>query len=287
VIIDSIICVAVITRRFFARAILIMRFCKPGTAARRMHQLARQVHVIAAARERYRQVVRLDQRGGLDVFLVLVGQRRRGQAAALAVEPLVVRQHAAAHHPANDLMAFDFDDIEFEHAVIEQQHRTLADIPGQVFVIQPDAFLVTQSVQRGIEDENVTLVQDDLVVLEFSHTDLRALQVGQDADSAPHYRRSRTYRFGTLHMILHRAMREIHPYQVDAGANHLLQHFLVAGSGPQRCDYFGSTQHNGHLQLQPPPQPSVSFCARCSSISTAGNFLPSRNSRKAPPAVEI
>src|SRR5450759_2972810 len=33
VIIDSIICVAVITRRFFSRAILIMRFCNPGTAA--------------------------------------------------------------------------------------------------------------------------------------------------------------------------------------------------------------------------------------------------------------
>ena len=32
---------------------------------------------------------------------------------------------------------------------------------------------------------------------------------------------------------------------------------------------------------------SLPYAARCSRISTAGSFLPSRNSRKAPPPVEI
>ena len=46
--------------------------------------------------------------------------------------------------------------------------------------------------------------------------------------------------------------------------------------------------HFSSTYLKPRNQAVVAwFCARCSRISTAGNVLPSRNSRNAPPPVEI
>ena len=74
----------------------------------------------------------------------------------------------------------------------------------------------------------------------------------------------------------------IPPYgEFDSGPIHpggdQFPHALgVAGRRTQRGDDLGrALERNRHP------------AARCSSISTAGNFLPSRNSRKAPPAVEM
>ena len=69
-----------------------------GLAAGGAQQLPRHVHVGAGLRERHREVVGVDLRRGADVLDVLGRERRRGQPAALPVDALVVRQHAAVAH---------------------------------------------------------------------------------------------------------------------------------------------------------------------------------------------
>ena len=182
-------------------------FCDQQTLATRcMHQFACQLHVVRRTREGHRQKIRLDQRGSLDVFLVLVSQRGCGESATLAVDTLVVGQHAAAHNHAMHFCALDAGDVKFQHAVVEQQYRADIYILGQFLVIQPDALLVAKTFQRSIENESIALVQGDFVVLEFAHANLRTLQVGQDTDSAACGFGCGAHLLGAAHVILCRTM---------------------------------------------------------------------------------
>jgi hypothetical protein len=78
-----------------ARSILAIRPGGGRRLARHVAQLARQLHVGGVLRETHRHIVGLEAHGGLDVVHVLGRQRRRGQAAALLVDALVVGQLAA------------------------------------------------------------------------------------------------------------------------------------------------------------------------------------------------
>ncbi len=85
-----------------ARSILAMSSAWPPAArssSRAMYMSAPDL------RKRHREIVGLDLRGGADVLHVLGGERRRGQPAALAVDALVVGQHAAVAHDGVDLGA--------------------------------------------------------------------------------------------------------------------------------------------------------------------------------------
>src|SRR5690606_40104813 len=71
-------------------------------------------------------------------------------------------------------------------------------------------------------------------------------------------------------------MREIHAHDVDACAQHPLEDVRVARCGSQGGDDLGRAlggPEHGH--------------ARSASAATAGSVLPSRNSRNAPPPVEM
>ena len=75
-------------------------------------------------------------------------------------------------------------------------------------------------------------------------------------------------------MIGELAVREIDPHHVDARAHHVGKDLGIVRGRTERRDDFGATQNEAHA-------------ARCSRISTAGSFLPSTNSRNAPPPVEM
>ncbi|KAG1241430.1 hypothetical protein G6F68_016732 [Rhizopus microsporus] len=79
----------------------------PRLAAGFGQQGARFVDVAAIARERHGHIVQFHFGRELDVNAVLVGQAGRGQAAAAAVDALVVRQRSAHGHGRVDLIAFD------------------------------------------------------------------------------------------------------------------------------------------------------------------------------------
>ena len=125
-----------------------------GFAAGGAQQLPRHVHVRARFRKRHREKIHLDRGGGADVVHVLGRERRRGQAAAAAVDALVVRQHAAVVHAAVHPVALDPFHLEFDAAVVEQQHVARAHVARQFLIVQTDALLVAE-LAIGVENESV------------------------------------------------------------------------------------------------------------------------------------
>ena len=233
-IIDSIICVAVMVMRFFSRAMRIMRFCSAGTtasptstarspratmmqseasrmsssagyrlraldlrhrqrpAARLVHEIARPAHVFARAGKRDAEEIRLELGGDPDVLLVLLGQRGRGQAAALAVDALVVGQRSALLHDASDARPPDRRHAQHDAPVVEQQRVARPHVVGQLLVVEPDRMLVAQRA-LGVEHELRARRERDLAVPEAADADLGALQVDQHADRAARLARERAH----------------------------------------------------------------------------------------------
>ena len=104
--------------------------------------------------------------------------------------------------------------------------------------------------------------------------DLRTLQVAEHTHVAAGLARRFPHQLQAPRVIGERAVREIDPHHIDAGTHHVGKHLGVVRGGTERRDDFGPTQNEAHA-------------ARCSRISTAGSFLPSTNSRNAPPPVEM
>jgi len=139
--------------------------------------------VLARARERHAEVVGFQFRGRSDVFHVLGGECRRGQATALAVDALVVREHATLVDDGVDLRPLDRGHGEHDQAVVEQQRVARPHVLRQAFVIEADALVVAQ-LAAGVQDELRTRLEHCLAMLELADADLRPLQVHQYADRA-------------------------------------------------------------------------------------------------------
>jgi hypothetical protein len=248
-------------------------------------QLARHVHVFLVLRKGHGQVFRVDRDRGLHVVHVLGRQRRRRQAAAHAVDAFVVRQSAADLDARDDRGAADRLDAQANQPVVEQQDDAGSDVVGQLLVIESDAFLVAQ-VPRGVERELLAGLEHDLAGSELADADLRALQVGHDRDLATQRSRRIAHHARAPLVVRRGAMRKIQPYDVDAGSEHSRQHVGGAAGRTERGDYFGRALHRGS-RLKRIVVAAVQRAARCSRIATAGSVLPSRNSRNAPPPVEM
>src|SRR5205085_12158465 len=104
----------------------------------------------------------------------------------------------------------------------------------------------------------------------------RALEVHHDPDRALDLAAALAHELRALHVVFGRAMREIEAHDVDAREEHAFEGGGVARGGPECRDDLGAALGLVHR-----------FSARCSRISNAGSFLPSRNSRNAPPPVEM
>ena len=94
----------------------------------------------------------------------------------------------------------------------------------QILVVEPDALLVAERASR-IEDEFFALDQRDLAIFKFADANLRSLQITEDADGAPEAGGDFADAVGAGQMIVGRAMREIHPHDIDAGSDHAFENF--------------------------------------------------------------
>jgi hypothetical protein len=211
-------------------------------AARGAHQLPRHVHVGAALGEGHRQVVGLDLGRGADVLHVLGGERGRGEPAALAVDALVVGEHAAVAHHGMHLLAAHAGDVQHDLAVVEQQHGAGHHVVGQLLVVQTDARAVAH-LRGGVEYEALPLLQADLAFLELADADLGALQVAQDGDGATELARQFLHQRGARLVILRRAVREVEAHHVDARADHALEDGGIGRRRPEGRDDLGAAEH--------------------------------------------
>ena len=124
--------------------------------------LPRQVHVLGAAQEGDGDVIGADGGGEADVVLVLVGQRRGRETAALLVDALVVGEFAAVHHVAMDVRADHRLDQQLDGPVVEQQGVARGDVLDQFRVCGTDAPLIAAVLGAiGIEDEGVAVGELD------------------------------------------------------------------------------------------------------------------------------
>ena len=133
----------------------------------------------------------------------------------------------------------------------------------------------------------------DVVRLNFSHGSAR-----DHVDLATLVRETAR----ALDMVGAGAVREVEAYDVDAGGEHAPQDLRVAAGGTERGDDFRGAEHRGNPvnagararrrhaagnDRRQPRRRSRASRARSSSTSIAGSLLPSRNSRNAPPPVEM
>src|SRR6185437_16796972 len=185
-------------------------------SAGRAHELARHVHVFLALREGDGEVVGLELDRGLDVVHVLRRQRGRRQAAAHAVDALVVRQRSTEYDTRDDPRTIDGFDIELDQSVIEQQHGSRPDVVDELAIIETDARRVAE-LAIGVEDEARAGHELDLAFREAADPYLRSLQVGHDRDLAPLRAGDLAHVLRALDMIGRDTVREIEPYDVHTG----------------------------------------------------------------------
>src|SRR3982751_3676676 len=86
------------------------------------HQLACEIHVRGISRERHGNVVDALATRELDVLAILIRQRWRGDATALEVDALAVRELATGDHLRVDARARNLRDFELDETVVEQQN---------------------------------------------------------------------------------------------------------------------------------------------------------------------
>ena len=174
-----------------------------------------------------------------------------------------------------DLRALDPQHVEYRAPVVEQQHVAGLHVLDQVGIIEPHPPVVTEGA-GSVQNELLIGLDPDRTGRKLADADLGALQVRHDAHGSPGGVRRGTQRVHALTMIIGRAVGKVDADHIHPGGDQFPHALGVAGRRTQRGDDLGrALERNRHP------------AARCSSISTAGNFLPSRNSRKAPPAVEM
>ena len=233
------------------------------------------VHVGAVLRERHGQIIDLERSGNADVLAVLVRERTRRQAAALAVDALVVAELAPHQHFGVYAGSVDRLHLQTDLAVVQEQDVADAHVRGQLLVGDADRLLVARlHGERGVEGELGAVDERDLAALEALHADLRALQVAEHPHVAACPPGGIPDHFHAPGVVRQRAMGEIHADHIDACAHHVADDLGIVRRRPEGGDDLGATQYEAHEAL-------------CSRMSTAGSFLPSTNSRNAPPPVEM
>ncbi len=136
-------------------------------------------------------------------------------------------------------------------------------------------------IECRVEHEGFAVHERGLARGKALDTDLGPAQVAQDADHAADSRRSGAYASDAPGVVVEDSVREVHPNEVRAGRDQVGERAVGVGRRPERRHDLGASWHVRLAFRCAQPD------ARSSSIATAGSVLPSTNSRKAPPPVEI
>ncbi len=98
----------------------------------------------------------------------------------------------------------------------------------------------------GHQVEAVAGLEHDLAFGEALDADLRARQVGQDADLDAHARSGGAHVGGTLGLAGRVAVAEVQTHDVDAGAEQILQHARRVGGRAEGGQDLGAALAYGH-----------------------------------------
>ena len=207
-----------------------------------------------------------DRRRGLDVLHVLGGQRRRGEAAALPVDALVVRQLAAERDARCDARRRRTDSTS---STIRPSSSSSTS-PGSRRAAAPcsrgrRASLVAElAVRRRARTarpaSSVTLPSANLPTRIFGPC--RSAMMPTSRPSLA--RRSRAPAARALDVVLARAVREVQAHDVDAGGDHALEHLAASlRRGAEGGDDLGGALHGSACTIAGPSRCGLRAAARC------------------------
>ncbi len=126
-------------------------------------------------------------------------------------------------HAGEDFLLVDPIHLDHDASVVEHQHVARAHVLHQFRIVEADAARIAY-LARGVEDELLAGLEQDLAASELADADLRSLQVGHDADGALEFAHARTQHADAVAMVLLRAVGEVEPHHIYAGQKHAPQH---------------------------------------------------------------
>jgi hypothetical protein len=131
--------------------------------------------------------------------------------------------------------------LQLHDAVVEQEHVAGDHVARQLEVAHADlGRIARRCIEAGDQVEAIARLQRDLALGEGLDADLRARQVGEDADLAADLQRHRTHGFPTRHLRRGIAVGEVQPHHVHARAQHGFQHLGRIRGRPQGGDDAGA-----------------------------------------------
>mmetsp|Transcript_21396 Transcript_21396/g.82952 ORF Transcript_21396/g.82952 Transcript_21396/m.82952 type:complete len:753 (-) Transcript_21396:250-2508(-) len=211
-------------------------------------QRPRLGHVFGPLHERQRDPVRTEVERQGQVAPVLCGQCADGQQHAGHVDALAIGQLAADHHAGiGEVRAAAFDD-QPQLAIVEQQFGARRQGREDFRVRQADAARVTRRIAE-FEPERLRFGQRDRALGERAHTQLRALQVGQDADRTADLTLELAQDREALTMRRRVAMAEVQAKDIDTSGEQPVDRVLVGTGRAEGGDDLGVavTAHAGAL----------------------------------------
>ncbi len=191
----------------------------PYIGLQRIQTAAHMAHVVRGTHERYGDGVYALAYGEDQVFFIFFGQRRNLDRNAGEIDALVLAQRAAVDDLADDVVAVDGADVELDQAVGEQDARSGLEVFGQRGEGGADFLcgalhLVRRDGERLAGDQLHGLVVDEL-----AGANLRALQVGEDADGLALGGCDAAYHLDQFGLLRVAAVREVEAGDVYSLAN--------------------------------------------------------------------
>ena len=171
-----------------------------------------------------------------------------GSSSAGHVDALAIGQLAADHHAGiGEVRAAAFDD-QPQLAIVEQQFGARRQGREDFRVRQADAARVTRRIAE-FEPERLRFGQRDRALGERAHTQLRALQVGQDADRTADLTLELAQDREALTMRRRVAMAEVQAKDIDTSGEQPVDRVLVGTGRAEGGDDLGVavTAHAGAL----------------------------------------
>jgi hypothetical protein len=141
------------------------------------------------------------------------------------------------------LLGSDFDDVERDQSVIEQQEITGFHIAPKIVITDADPMDVSgRRIDTAIERERLTDLKIHGAFGETLDADLWPLQIAQYGDFTAQLGRNGAHRRSACAVIIGMAMRKIQAYDIDAFDEHTFEHARRIGGWAQRGDDPGTTQ---------------------------------------------
>ncbi|MPM18884.1 hypothetical protein SDC9_65302 [bioreactor metagenome] len=194
-------------------------------------------HVRGAADEAGGDKVKILFHAEENILPVPLAEIWHGKAHAGDVDPLVIFDASAVFHPADDILASDFQHREADKPVVQQNRAAGNHVAGKVPVGDGADMLVSRNVAGG-EDKVLTFLQLGAAFLEIPQANFGALGVQHGGHGKIQLLPKRFHHVQPRLVFGMGAVGKVKPGHIQSGLQHGAERFLLVGGGTQSTDNF-------------------------------------------------